>query len=485
MNRTDPVARLILTRTFQIQMNIPRSNKGNLSNATPLLWIWAGITILISVSILAIYQFKGQAGLNLILYTGPLSRLQITMSAVVMVWLEAGLFLFLLSTGRIRSVNVFTWAGFFLVTLIYINILRERTEFADAYSYIRGAQALIDDQPFGRTYIYPPFWAILLKPIAPLGEKGAIDILWILNIPALGLFYHLMIRVLERYGFSERLAASLVTLFLLVNVPLLRTMLYLQVNLHVLNLIFLSLLLQRRSPFWSALAMALAVHLKVSPAVLALAFLLERDWRWLVWLSLDTLVIFGLTLLSDGFQPYLDYLYNLSLLNIPHGLNFRETSFDSLFGDFVQLAGMDYSLARLPIYLSKILLAIGVFLTLAKSIKQRAFQAGESSNLLNSFPLLMILMNMLSPLVWEHHGVFLVLSFLLLFKKIASPVDWSWFGAAYFLEFLLPTFDFFPFSYGRLFAPLIILWLIWRVPGGKSTSLSFRKGTRLLEDLGV
>jgi len=450
-----------------------------------LFWIWVGLTLLISLSILVLVQWKGPHGLDIVLYKGPLSRLQITMSAVVMVWLEAGLFLFLLSSGRIRKDNAFTWAGFFLITLLYINLLRERTDYGDAYSYIRGAQALIDDQPFGRTYIYPPFWAILLKPIAPMGEKGAIDVLWNLNIPALGLFYFLSIRVLDRYGFSERLAAALVTLFMLVNVPLLRTMLYLQVNLHVLNLIFVSLLLQRRSPFWSALAMALAVHFKVSPAVLALAFLLEKDWRWLGWVSFHTLAIFGLTILSDGFQPYLDYLYNLSLLNIPHGLNFRETSFDSFFGGFVQLIGRDYSLARPPIYLAKGLLAVTVFLTIARTIRQRLFHEGEASRLMNSFPPLMILMNMTSPLVWEHHGVFLVLVFLLLFKRIDTPLDWSWFGAAYFLEFLLPTFDFFPFSYGRLLAPLIVLWLIWRLPGGKRTSSFFKRTSHLLEEIRV
>ena len=39
------------------------------------------------------------------------------------------------------------------------------------------------------------------------------------------------------------------------------------------------------------------------------------------------------------------------------------------------------------------------------------------------------------------------------------------FGFAYFLEFVLPTFDFFPWSYGRLIAPLMVLWLMWRAEG--------------------
>jgi len=442
---------------------------------TRLIWVWAAITILAPLSALVVYLWKGSAGLNIILIAGPLSRLQITLSAVVIIWLEAGLFLFLLRSGKLRGANAWTWAGFFLVNLVYVNLLRERLEYGDAYSYIRGAQALIEDKPFGRTYIYPPFWAILLKPIAPLGEKGAVDVLWVLNIPALGLFYFAVTRLLQRYGFAERLAALLVALFMLANVPLLRTMIYLQVNLHVLNLIFFSVLLQRKSPFWSALLMAVAIHLKVSPAALALAFLLERDWRWLGWLAFHTLAIFGLTILSDGFQPYLDYLYNLSLLNIPHGLNFRETAFDSFFGAIVQLLDLDYAVARLPIYLSKFLLALAVFSTMGRAIKSRALYEGEAPSLFNSIPPLMILMNMFSPLVWEHHGVFLVLVFLLLLKKIETPAEWAWFGAAYFLEYFLPTFDFFPWSYGRLFATLIALWLMWKVSARSESAALFLK----------
>ena len=47
-------------------------------------------------------------------------------------------------------------------------------------------------------------------------------------------------------------------------------------------------------------------------------------------------------------------------------------------------------------------------------------------------------------------------------SSVSTPDEWIWFGFAYFLEFILPTFDFFPWSYGRLLAPLIILWLMWK-----------------------
>ena len=82
--------------------------------------------------------------------------------------------------------------------------------------------------------------------------------------------------------------------------------------------------------------------------------------------------------------------------------------------------------------------------------------------MLNAVPPLFILFTLASPVVWEHHGVFVALSFLLMLKRLETPSEWLWFALAYLLEFLLPTFDFFPWSFGRLVAPLMILWMMWR-----------------------
>jgi hypothetical protein len=49
----------------------------------------------------------------------------------------------------------------------------------------------------------------------------------------------------------------------------------------------------------------------------------------------------------------------------------------------------------------------------------------------------------------------------LLIEWIETPAQWAWYTFAYFLEFILPSFDFFPWSFGRLLAPLIILGLMW------------------------
>jgi uncharacterized membrane protein len=52
-----------------------------------------------------------------------------------------------------------------------------------------------------------------------------------------------------------------------------------------MDLILLSLLTYPKNTLLSALTLALAVHLKTSPAVIVLAFLLEFNWKWLFWFA--------------------------------------------------------------------------------------------------------------------------------------------------------------------------------------------------------
>ena len=436
-----------------------------ISAASIALAGWTVISLLVVISLIGMYAWKGQHGLEIILVTGPFSRFWLTFMSVILTWLLGGLALWLVSTARIHAGNALAWAGFFLVSVLYLNLLRERVQYGDLTSYILGATNLANGEPFDRLYIYPPFWAMLLRPLVPYGEEAFLNVLWLLNVLGLMAFYWLLHRMLERYGFSPRLAALTVTLFMVANMAVIRTLFYMQINLHVLNLIFLSVLLFKRSRMLSALALALAVHLKASPLVLALAFLLERDWRWLAWLAFFGFFLFGVTLLTDGWAPYASYLQNLSLLNGPHGLNFRETAFDSFFWALTQLLHLNYLFPRVAIYVSKALLGVATLIVMLRTVRNRTFHQGEQAKLLNALPPLLILMNMYSPLVWEHHGVFLAISFFVLLRVLDTPGEWTWFAAIYFVQFLIPTFDFFPWSYARMLTPLLLLWLMWRASG--------------------
>ncbi|MCJ7432175.1 MAG: DUF2029 domain-containing protein, partial [Anaerolineales bacterium] len=270
---------------------------------------------------------------------------------------------------------------------------------------------------------------------------------------------------------------------MLVNTTILRTLGYMQVNLLMLNFIFLGLLLFRRSNFWSALCMALAVYLKASPAVLVLAFFLELDWRWMAWAAFHILWLTALLLWLDGTQPFLDFFHNYSNLNNIYTPIYHDTSFDSFFLAIAEFTNLPRQLAIYAAYAAKGIVGIIVLLNIPRVIKNKTFYSGaDNSRLYNSLPLLAILMLLASPLIWEHHGIILTLPFLLLLKRLDTTSDWSWFGFAYLLQYILPTFDFFPWSYGRLLAPLILLWLIWH---SDKESSQFARWNQWLENISL
>ena len=429
------------------------------------LLIWGVLTVLVLTSILGIWFWRGPAGFDIAIQRGPLTNLPVTLAAVAMMWLLCGLFLYLFSTKRIDSKNALLWSGFFLVALVYLNLQRERVEYGDVEYYILAAFKLAAKGELPIDYYYPPLWATMLAWLAPLGEDGAFIAIWVFNVLGLFAFYFLLSKTLEKYGFSQNLAALTTTGFMLANAPVLRTLVYMQINLHVLNMVLLGLVLYRRYPALSALAIAIAVHLKASPAVLVLAFLLEWNWRWLAWAALWFFGVGLVPVAIHGVQPYLDFVRNTALVAAGHGLNFRENSFEGLLMAFSAVLNLSPAFVKIGTNIARALLFVAAILVMRRNILGKTFFSGtDGSRLFNAMPSLLILMTLASPIVWVHHAVFVGLSFLVLLKKLDTPASWTLFGFAYFFEFLLPTFDFFPWSYGRLVAPLIVLWLMWKLP---------------------
>jgi hypothetical protein len=431
------------------------------------LYAWIGLSLLVLASLGVIYLRLGSEGFGVFIQQPPLINLPVTLSSVTLLWLSAGVLLFLVQAGHIHSENLFTISGFFIVCWTYLNFLSERWRYGDYTYYLDAATRMYNNQPLPGSYFYPPLWATLTQFLVPAGEDTFFLALWLLDFIAFVAFYFMLHAVLRRYGFQARFAALVTTAFMLANAPLLRTLVYVQVNLHTLCLILLSLLLYPKRSFLSALMLALAVHLKGSPAVLVLAFLLEKDWRWLGWFALSLVLIAGVTVLTDGVSPFLDVLQHIQGLALSDNTIYHDTSFDSFVRSAAPFLHIGLLTTRVLIYAGKLLLAAAAILTMVRCARSRAFSRarGAGAEMLNGIPPLFILMTLASPVVWEHHGIFVALSFLLMLKRLETPHEWLWFGFAYLLEFLLPTFDFFPWSFGRLAAPLLLLWQMWWTAG--------------------
>ncbi|OGO24592.1 MAG: hypothetical protein A2Y54_06550 [Chloroflexi bacterium RBG_16_51_16] len=429
------------------------------------IFVWISITGLIVAVAGWTYCRHGLEGFDYFIQDSPYTLQSITLLSVAITWLLAGFLLWQLQGGRIETGNSWTWAGFYSVAFLYMNVLRERFRYGDISYYTDAARSLYLNQPLPDTYLYPPLWANLLEFLVPYGDETILVAAWLMNVASLFLFYFLLHLTLERYNFSKRLAALVTTAFMLVNMPLLRSLFYVQVNFHLINLVLLSLLWFTSRTYLSALAMAAAIHLKSSPVVLVPAFLLNRRWKWTSLLAVNLVLLASLTILTHGPDPFLDFIRNFSNLNAPRILSFHDSSFDSVLGTTLSFFKVDYSVVQIVVMLAKLLTAIAVLILMIRSIRHKPFlgvQADQSDLLFNAIPSLFILMVIASPLVWEHHGIMLSLPFLIMLKRLQYPSEWIWFGTAYFLQFFLPTFDFYPWSYARFAAPLILLGLMWK-----------------------
>jgi hypothetical protein len=453
--------------------------------ARTALIAWAGLSLLVAASLLLIYVRLGSTGFEVFIQHPPLINLPVTLASVALTWLSAGTLLWLLQAGRITSRNFISVSGFFIVLWTYVNVLSERWRYGDYTYYFESAATLYRNEPLHGSYFYPPLWATLTQWLVPAGEETFFIVLWLLNAISLVAFYFLLHRVLQRYGFGPRLAAVVTTAFMLANAPLLRTLVYVQVNLHTLNLIFLALLLYPRRTFLSALMLALAVNLKASPAVLVLAFLLERDWRWLAWFTVTTLAVAGITVLTDGLSPFTEVLQHWQGLALSANTIYHDTSFDSFLRSTARFVGVELLWTRILAYAAKAALLAASLITMLRSARHLQFIKTHEAGalMLNAIPPLFVLTTLSAPLVWEHHGLFVALSFLLMLKRLETAHEWLWFGFAYLLEFLLPTFDFYPWSFGRLVAPLLILWQMWWLAERKGDAHLFTALGRWFERL--
>ncbi len=421
---------------------------------------WVVLTSLIVFESLWIYTRNGLEGFQAFMQESPFTNVPITLASAAIVWLLAGFLLMLIFKNKITPATLPSWGGFFMIAFSYLNILRERVRYGDVEYYIEAAFSIFKHQPMPDTYLYPPLWATLLSFLTPLGEDAILLACWVANVLALFLFYYLLHRILEHYQFKPQAAALLTTGFMLVNMPILRTLMYVQVNIHVINLVFMAILFYKDRPFLSALMMALAVHFKASPALLVLAFVLEFNWKWLAYFALNMILVAGFTFIFYGITPYLDFVNNFFLLNAPRELSLRDNSFDSAIGVTLAYFRADPGLVRILVYLAKGGTALAAII-LGFRLRAWTTEKENGARVSNFIVPLFIAMTIFSPLIWEHHNIFITLPVLLLLRKIESPAEWMWFGAIYLLEFLMPTFDYFPWSYGRLIGILILLALSW------------------------
>ncbi len=212
----------------------------------------------------------------------------------------------------------------------------------DFTSYYIAARRLLAHQPLYdlaqvvrepfTVYKYPPFFALLLTPIAHLPIPQALGIWTLIN---LGFLIVGLWALLRAHGRRLREAApstlALLGLVLLFD-PLRETLSSGQMEVALFGLVALSYwALRTGRPGWAGLPLAVAVLLKLYPGVLLLYLLLRREWRALASFAGVTLVLVLGSLPFTGIEPWQVFLTGV----LPHNGGVTAWIENQTFGGFV------------------------------------------------------------------------------------------------------------------------------------------------------
>lgn len=284
---------------------------------------------------------------------------------------------------------------------------------------------------------YPPLDLLVFRPLSLLPLRAA-TVVWILLSSLL--YLASIPLLLDVLGFERRSAeAGLMIAALLGFAPALGTMSLGQLEIAVFFALVLGLWLEERGrPVAAGLAIAVAIHIKVFPAVLVLFYLLLRRWRMVASIAAWTVALAAACLwavgpqacgawllaesrygaLESGWEQYLP-----SNLSIPAFL-MKAAAF--LSGGH-EAAGIAIAIGRV---------AMVALLAVASFAVVRAARGGRDETLW-ALGALFTATSMASPLTFQHHLVWLALPLGLALKEAWAAQDARRMALTFVLPYLL------------------------------------------------
>jgi alpha-1,2-mannosyltransferase len=273
------------------------------------------------------------------------------------------------------------------------------------YSYVLG------DTGYGFTY--PPFAAVLMRPLAWVSFSTAATVHTTVNVLLAGAAaWWLFAPVARRAGWSPWFVTGLAVPVVLLMEPIRETLGFGQVNLFIGALIAADVIALRRGWAWAGAGTGLATAVKLTPAVFVLYLLLTRRWRPAAVAVGTGLAASALTYAvapGTSSQFWLHTLWASDRVGLPD-----QISNQSLLGVLARISYPDP-----PDHLLWAALSLGV-LVLGMARACRAQRHGDE---LVGVTLAGIVSCLVSPITWTHHLYWVVPAIaVLLDVAVGAPV---------------------------------------------------------------
>jgi hypothetical protein len=191
-----------------------------------------------------------------------------------------------------------------------------------------------------------------------------------------------------------------------------------------------------------------------------LPFLYSKEWRWRLWFVTAQLPIVSATSALNSPRYYVEFLRQISSLS---ATSLQNASVDSLLYNTLRL--LQFSprpWGGIIAHGVRVVWAIAVLKVWGQLQQRDLLLAGTGSRRVawNSYVILPVLMLAVSPSIWPHHFVFLMLPMLVWGSVLREAWEFWLYGFAYAFIFLFPTYAIYPVSYLRLLALLLLSFLL-------------------------
>lgn len=301
---------------------------------------------------------------------------------------------------------------------VYLQAARALTQGEDIYH-----TTFTTTDRWGRSiqlyYLYPPLLAHALSLCAGLSAP-VVKLGWcLLNFTLMLVTSVTLAKIIEASWWDTRsLAARTISIgfFVLCFEPL-----YVgngdgQVTAIVLALLALTTYASTRgNDLFGGAMLALAIQIKMSPAILLLAPIIFKRWRFLGACGATSLLLALFTVIfGGGVKPFVDFAYSVTQTVDDAVFQGHVFNFDLNRALLAPLGIADIPLARLLIKLAMGLFALIGTLTIRS-------QGGNA--LLRAYGFLITCMIVASPIVWFHHLAWMLIPLAILSMKPAASSD--------------------------------------------------------------
>lgn len=276
--------------------------------------------------------------------------------------------------------------------------------------------------PFSVPFIYPPFFAVLMKPFVHLSYSTGY-LLW-RAITILLLAAAVMLSLsLGGVRLNPRLALILgVGLF---SYYPFRDDLYLgQIGCVIFFLLAAGLwLLARKHTAWSALSFAIATLIKPTPVIAVPVLVLHRKWRWLAAYTGWTIALLGFSIWRAGWAVHRQFWQEV-LPSLSCGAPVCQNSslvayIQELFlGHVPDWKGAP---ATMPLHACTVSRAVAVAVYAVMLI--RLYRKRRDGELIQDIVMMVLLGLAISPISWWHHYTMALLCFIYLWCRMPEKGD--------------------------------------------------------------